>query len=135
MKAVGQGLGFELRRISFARGNWLDCCISDNHAIFMDGHEGSSRRSCTLAPCAEVACNAHFCGSATGSLGDVESDGRAYDRGRMDRVGIAEVRVRMSTDWSNHVPEAVMTNASRVSWLTSFKYAHLTFSQERLVSN
>ncbi|CAM9586646.1 unnamed protein product, partial [Sphacelaria rigidula] len=30
VKAVGQGLGFNLRRISFIAGDWLNCCSSTN---------------------------------------------------------------------------------------------------------
>lgn len=37
VKALGQGLGYDLRRVSFVAGDWLDVCSED----------GPSRRRCT----------------------------------------------------------------------------------------
>lgn len=45
VKAIGQGLGYELRRISFVAGDWVDCCITQHRQPQQLGHSSSPTSS------------------------------------------------------------------------------------------
>ena len=91
MKAVGQGLGYDLRRISFVAGDWLNCCSLSKE----DDDIGSRLRWCSC-PRTSAATTAAAAAAVPGRLlsgGDsdaVERGGKASGGGRpdTDRNGI-----------------------------------------------
>lgn len=81
MKAVGQGLGYDLRRISFVAGDWLNCCSQS------EGDEEIESRLlwCSCPRTSDTATAAPAAQLQSGSESDaVERDGKACGGGRLD---------------------------------------------------
>lgn len=94
VKAVGQGLGFNLRRISFIRGDWLDCCSKDEaNDREGTGVDARQRNACACAPVE----GGSFHGATSEAVGT--GDGVATNTGvshveNTRVVGTAKVKVR-----------------------------------------
>lgn len=85
MKAVGQGLGYDLRRISFVAGDWLNCCsLSEEDDDVESGLRWCScPRTSAATTAAAAAAPGRFqsgCDSDT-----VERCGKASGGGRPDK--------------------------------------------------
>lgn len=83
VKAMGQGLGFDLRRISFSRGDWLDCCVEEGEGRGDCESQGDRRRPSRCAPCETV-----------GEEAEAAKDGEVCEEGYPPKLGCARVEVR-----------------------------------------
>lgn len=83
VKAVGQGLGYDLRRVSFVAGDWLNFCSKED-----SGDQGSRRRprcSCPRGPAAAAVASS----SKSSAVSDVSCCGgsEACDAGELEEGG------------------------------------------------
>lgn len=96
VKAIGQGLGYDLQRVSFVNGTWLDCCRwandgndNNNEPSGLPSHNPSSE------PVPHPSCGYH--GLKVGSLNTPENSelwGREDNVGCTSGLGTATVKVR-----------------------------------------
>lgn len=96
MKAIGQGLGYDLQRVSFVNGAWLDCCSWTN-----DGNDDNNeprRLPChdpSSEPVPDTSCG--YRGSQVGALNTPDKSElweREDNTGCTYGLGTATVKVR-----------------------------------------